>query len=117
MQPVSINTPAFARLLCLLRASSLSLLTVRRGAGLDLPDLLALVCCPCDRVLGPGPPPQAQLWLHPDPADGPGAAGEGGDAAGILSLPAGRLEGRDPGHVRRASGQREGEVPGTLQLF
>lgn len=50
-------------------------------------------------MLGPGPPPQAQLQLHPDPADSPGAAGEGGDAAGILPLPAGRLEGRDPGHV------------------
>ncbi len=51
-------------------------------------------------MLGPGPPPQTQLQLHPDPADGPGAAGEGGDAAGLLSLPAGGLETGNPGHVR-----------------
>ena len=54
----------------------------------------------CNRVLGPGPPPQTQFLLHSGPADGPGAAGEGRDAAGLLPLPAGGLETGDPGHVR-----------------
>lgn len=68
-----------------------------------LPDCLYAVCV-CFSVLGPGPPPQTQFQLHPDAADSPGAAGEGGDAAGLLPLPAGRLETGDPGHVRRAPG-------------
>lgn len=70
--------------------------------------------CVCDRMLGPGSSPKTRLRLHPDAADGSGAAGEGGDASGFFPLAAGWLEAGDPGHVWWAAGQREGRRPVTF---